>query len=355
MKNMSVTIEKKPWGTTRDGHAASRYLLKNGRGMEVELSDFGAQLTAVRVPDRRGSSTDVLLGYDTLEEYYDNSCGFGAYVGRNANRIGGACVTIEGREYRLEANSHGNNLHSGSIRSHYQFYVAQCGQDADSAWVELSRVSPHLEQGFPGNLEQHIRYTLTEAGELVIDYHMVSDRATVINPTNHSYFNLSGHDSGTVLSHELTVFSDAFLLTDENLLPTGEIAKVEGTPLDFRKPRSVGSRIEEDYAPLRLAGGYDHNYILENDGKLKKAAAIVSPESGIAMTVFTDLCGMQVYSGNFLNHRKGKNGAVYEKQDGICFETQFYPNSCKQPGFPSCIFAAGEPFDSRTVYAFSTV
>lgn len=347
-----MSVDKQFFGRTRDGQSASSYLLRNDNGMEVEVSDFGASILAIRIPDDMGEKCDVLLGYDTLEEYYDNSCGFGAYVGRNANRIGNAEVTINGVSYPLEANSHGNNLHSGSNRSHYQFYNAVFGKEPDGGYVEFSRTSPHLEQGFPGNLQQVIRYTLTEKNELRISYRMKSDRATVINPTNHSYFNLGGHDSGDVLGHRLEVYSDSFLLTDANLLPTGEIAPVEGTPMDFREAHTVGERIGEDYEPLKLAGGYDHNYILPNDGKLKKAAKLTCPETGITMEVETDMCGMQVYSGNFLNGRHGKGGAVYQKRAGICFETQFYPNSCKQPGFPSCIFKSGEEMKSTTVYRF---
>lgn len=346
-------IRESLFGYTKEGRPAKRYVLSNLSGMEVELSDFGASILAIRVPDREGTMVDVLLGYDTLEEYYDNSCGFGAYIGRNANRIGNAEVTLDGVTYRLEANSKSiNNLHSGSNRSHYQMYSAEYGENEKGSYVEFQRVSPHLEQGFPGNLSQSIRYTLTKENALEIKYHAVSDAATVINLTNHSYFNLSGHDSGDILSHEMEVYSDAFLLTDENLLPTGEIAAVEGTPMDFRKVHTVGERIHADYEPLKLAGGYDHNYILPNDGKLKKAARLRSPQSGIEMEVFTDLCGMQVYSGNFLNHKKGKGGTFYEKNAGICFETQFYPNSCNERTFPSCVFEAGEAFDSTTVYRF---
>lgn len=347
-----MNVDKQFWGRTRDGQIASSYLLRNSNGMEVEVSDFGASILAIRIPDDMGEKRDVLLGYDTLEEYYDNACGFGAYIGRNANRIGNAEVTIDGVSYQLEANSHGNNLHSGSNRSHYQFYNTIFGGEPDGDYVEFSRTSPHLEQGFPGNLQQIIRYTLTEKNELRISYCMKSDRATVINPTNHFYFNLGGHDSGDVLGHVVEVYSDSFLLTDANLLPTGEIASVEGTPMDFRKAHTVGERIGEDYEPLKLAGGYDHNYILPNDKKLKKVAKIVCPETGITMEVESDRCGMQVYSGNFLNGKHGKDGAVYRKRAGICFETQFYPNSCKQPGFPSCIFKGGEEMKSTTVYRF---
>lgn len=341
------------FGYTKEGKMTKKYLLSNKNGMEVELTDFGASILTLRVPDKDGKPVDVMLGYDTLEQYYDNSCGFGAYIGRNANRIGEARVTLDGVTYELEANQRGiNNLHSGNNRSHYQLYQAMYGECEEGDYVEFSRISPHLEQGFPGNLDQRIRYTLTSDNALKIKYYAVSDATTVINLTNHSYFNLSGHDSGTILDHELEVYADAFLLTDATLLPTGEIASVEGTPMDFRTMHTVGERIGADYEPLKLAGGYDHNYNLSNDGKQKKAAWVRSPKTGIEMEVWTDLCGIQVYSGNFLNHKKGKGGAFYERNAGICFETQFYPNSCNEKAFPSCIFGPGEVFESTTIYKF---
>lgn len=347
-----MTVKESIFGHTKEGKEAKRYLLTGKSGMEVELTNFGACILAIRVPDENGIKRDVILGYDTLEEYGDNGCGFGAYIGRSANRIGGAKVTLDGVTYELEDNNKGNNLHSGSNRSHYQLYEASCGQEEDSAYVELQRMSPSMEQGFPGNLDQSIRYTLTAQNELKITYHAVSDETTVINLTNHSYFNLGGHDSGDILDHELKIYADSFLLTDATLLPTGEIAYVEGTPMDFRTMHTVGERINADYEPLRLAGGYDHNYNLPNDGKMKKAAWVRSPKSGIIMEVWTDLCGMQLYTSNSMKHKKGKNGAYYENFAGICFETQYYPNSCNEPKFPSCVFKAGQPFDSETVYKF---
>ena len=346
-------MEKLIFGQTRNGEQASKFILTNKQGMEIELSDFGALILAIRVADKNGEKVDVQLGYDTLEEDYDNDCGFGAYIGRNGNRIQGAEVTLDGVTYQLENNDNGNNLHSGFNRSHTQFYKATTGESAEGSFVELERTSPHMEQKFPGNLQQKIRYTLTEQNEIVIDYEMVSDMTTVVNPTNHSYFNLSGHNSGDVLSHEMEVYADGFLPTDEELIPTGEVASVEGTPMDFRKAKTIGQDIDAvEFLPIKLGGGYDHNYCFANDGKLKKVAKLYSPVTGIFMEVFSDLCGMQVYSGNFLDGTKGKNGAVYEKRAGICFETQFYPNACKEPKFPSSVLKAGQVFKSRTIYQF---
>ncbi len=345
-------LTKTGFGITKDGEQASKYIMKNNSGLELEVSDFGALVLAIRVPDKNSVHSDVVLGFDTLEEYYDIATGFGAYIGRNGNRIEGACVTIDGVEYKLDANNNGNNLHSGNDRSHTRFYQTISGESKEGSFVEFSRVSPHMEQGFPGNLEQKIRYTLTEKNELVIDYEMVGDKTTVVNPTNHSYFNLAGHNSGTILNQEMEIYSDGFLPTDENLIPTGEIADVTGTPMDFRKKKLVGKDIHADYLPLKIAGGYDHNYVFANDGKLKKVAMLYSPETGIGMEVYTDLCGLQVYSGNFLDGEHGKDGVIYEKNTGICFETQFYPNSCKEPKFPSSILPAGKVFRSRTIYKF---
>ncbi len=346
-----MQIQKCEWGVTREGNQASKYILTNENGMEVELSDFGALILAIRIPVN-GKMRDVVLGYDTLDEYYNNGAGFGAYVGRNGNRIAGARVTIDGVRYELEKNNNGNNLHSGEDRSYYKFYQSSVCGDKDGICIEFSRLSPHLEQGFPGNLQQSIRYILTDNNELVIKYRMVSDRATVINPTNHCYFNLQGQGSGDVLSHCMTLHADFFLPTDDELIPTGEVRSVAGTPFDFRMPHTVGERIDEDYEPLKQAGGYDHNFCFPNDGKQKLVAELQSPDKAVTMTVTTDLCGMQVYSGNFLGGDKGKGGAIYKRRNGICFETQYYPNACNMATFPSTIYPANKEFKSQTAYGF---
>ncbi|MBQ8813067.1 MAG: galactose mutarotase [Lachnospiraceae bacterium] len=347
-------MKKTKFGITKNGELAGRYRLENKAGLVVEVSDFGALVLAIRVPDRFGEIRDVVLGFDSLEEYYDTRTGFGAYVGRNCNRIADARVVIEGVEYWLDANNGVHNIHSGNDRSHTKSYEAAVGEREEARFVEFTRTSPHMEQGFPGNLEQKIRYTLTENNEFIIDYVMVSDRTTVVNPTNHSYFNLSGHNRGNVLQHELEVYSDGFLLTSKSLIPTGEIATVEGTPMDFRRKKMVGEDINADYLPLQMAGGYDHNYVFANDGQLKKMAKLHSPESGISMEVYSDLCGLQLCSASFLKDIKGKNGAVYQGSAGLCLETQFYPNACKEPTFPSSILTAGKVFRSRTIYRFLT-
>ncbi len=346
-----MQIKKEFWGMTRQGETASKYILTNSNGMEVELSDFGALILAIRLPVQ-GGMRDVCLGFDTLEEYYDNGPGFGAYVGRNGNRIAGAKVTLGGVVYNLEKNDNGNNLHSGSDRSYYKFYQSSVSNKEDGMWVEFSRRSPDLEQSFPGNLDQTIAYTLTENNELAIHYHMVSDRETVINPTNHCYFNLMGHNAGTILDHTLTLTAECFLPTDDELIPTGEERSVAGTPFDFKTPHKVGERIDAPYESIQQGGGYDHNFCYPNDGACKHMGTVESPDGAVAMTIASDLCGLQVYTGNFLAGEQGKGGAVYAFRSGICFETQNYPNACNTHGFPSSIYGANQAFDSKTVYGF---
>ncbi|MCI8327282.1 MAG: galactose mutarotase [Lachnospiraceae bacterium] len=347
-------LHRMEFGVTKDGEKASRFLLENGNGVSVEVSDFGALVLSILVPDRQGKKRDVVLGYGTLMDYYNNEAAFGAYIGRNANRIAGTKVTIEGSEYLLDANDNENNLHSGFNRSHDKFYQSKTGQNAEGDFVEFRRNSPHMEQGFPGALEQKIRYTLTDKNEFVIDYEIVSDRTTVVNPTNHSYFNLDGHESGTVLRHDMKIYSDEMLEINEDMIPTGRILGVADTPFDFRQKKQIGKDIDAEHLLLRIARGYDHSYVFANDRKLKKVAKLYGANSGIMMEVFSDLCGLQVYTGNFLNGQKGKDGAVYEQRSGVCFETQFYPNSCKEPKFPSSVLPAHEVFKSKTVYQFHT-
>lgn len=345
-------IEQRYFGKTDKGVIASRFILQNENGLRIEVSDFGALVLAISIKDREGITRDVALGFDHMEDYLNTETGMGAYVGRNANRIKGACVNIEGIKYTLEANDGKNNLHSGYNRSHCEIYYSKKGVNHKSNYVEFYRVSPHLEQGFPGNLEQNIRYTLTDENEFIIDYEMISDKSTIVNPTNHTYFNLDGHSNGTILDHELEVYSDAFLDIDKEMIPTGDIVDVSGTPMDFRTRKKIGKDINSNFSALQNAHGYDHNYIFENDRKLKKVAKLYSSKSGIAMTVLSDLCGLQIYTGNFLNGEKGKDGVFYQKNSGICLETQFYPNACNETKFPSPLIEAGKKFISRTVYQF---
>lgn len=345
-------IERNFFGMTDKNEIAYRYILSNENGMKIEVSDFGALVLSILIKDKNGIRKDVALGFQNIEDYFQTDTGMGAYVGRNANRIKGASVNIEGINYELEANDLKNNLHSGYNRSHCQIYSTKYGKSMCGEFIEFYRISKHLEQGFPGDLEQIIRYTLTDNNEFIIEYDMICDKSTVVNPTNHTYFNLDGHNSGTILEHELEVYSDAFLEIDKEMIPTGKIISVSGTPMNFRSRKKISKDFTSKYIQLQYAHGYDHNYIFENDRKLKKVAKLYSANSGITMNVSSDLCGLQIYTGNFLKGEKGKDGANYLKNSGICLETQFYPNSCNEKDFPSPILEAGKRFLSKTIYGF---
>ena len=349
-----IAITKESFGTTADGVRVFLYTIRNGNGMEVSVTDYGANIVKILAPDRFGRFADVVLGYDTVAGYEKNTPGYGSFIGRHANRIGGASVVLDGRRYELEKNDGANNLHSGSRGFNKFVYQTVLADNGDSGSVEFSRVSPDMEQGLPGNMDVAVRYTLTENNELILEYSAAADKETVINLTNHSYFNLAGHASGDILGHKVIVHADSFTPTSDDLIPTGEIRDVTGTPMDFREFKEVGKEIDADYIPLRQAGGYDHNYCLNKTGDgLIPAAELWEEESGRYMQVYRDLPGMQLYTGNFIKgDETGKDGCCYQRRGGICFETQYYPNACNIPAFPSDIFKAGENYHSVTVYKF---
>ena len=335
---------KKEFGATKNGEKASCYVLKNSKGMEAVVSDFGASLLKLYVPDKDGKTQDVVLGYETLEDYENGGDSLGATVGRVANRIGMAEFELNGKKY----DNGKNTLHGG-----IDFYNKRMWdvKEEDDTHVVFALVSPDGDQGFPGEVKIEVSYTITEENELKIHYHAIPDQDTLLNMTNHSYFNLSGHASGTAWNAKVWIDADAFTETDAELIPTGTVVPVEGTPMDFRKEKVVEKEIGADYTPLKLAGGYDHNWVLNGKG-FRKAASAESEETGIKMEVYTDLPGMQFYSGNFLAGSKGKEGAVYEKGYGICFETQYFPDAIHKENFESPITKAGEVYDTTTVYKF---
>ena len=350
-----MKISRKSFGRISRSEEATLYTLTNGNGMKVSLTDFGANIVSIIVPDSKGNAADVNLGFDNIAGYEENAPGFGSFIGRHANRIGGAKFELNGKVYELDKNDGSNNLHGGFTGYNKFMYEAEVYEDDEIASVEFSRLSPHMEQGFPGNLDITVTYSLTEANELVIEYLAVSDRDTIVNLTNHAYFNLAGHDSGSVLEHKVWIKANQFTPTTPDLIPTGELRDVTGTPMDFRTPKTIGQDIGADYEPLKAAGGYDHNYVLDTSGTgVEKIAELIEEKSGRRMEVFTDLPGVQLYTGNFLNPvNNSKAGAVYQKRCGVCFETQYYPNSCNIKEFPSCILKAGKEFDSVTIYKFS--
>ena len=340
---------KKEFGATKNGEKASCYVLKNSKGMEAVVSDFGASLLKLYIPDKDGKTQDVVLGYETLEDYENGGDSLGATVGRVANRIGMAEFELNGKKYELTKNDNGKNTLHGGI----DFYNKRMWdvKEEDDTHVVFALVSPDGDQGFPGEVKIEVSYTITEENELKIHYHAIPDQDTLLNMTNHSYFNLSGHASGTAWNAKVWIDADAFTETDAELIPTGTVVPVEGTPMDFRKEKVVEKEIGADYTPLKLAGGYDHNWVLNGKG-FRKAASAESEETGIKMEVYTDLPGIQFYSGNFLAGSKGKEGAVYEKGYGICFETQYFPDAIHKENFESPITKAGEVYDTTTVYKF---
>lgn len=351
-----MSIKKTVFGKTKDGETASLYTLKNKSGMTAVFSDFGAVLVNLLVPDAKGKLEDVVLGYDNLEQYTKNGPGFGSFIGRHANRIANASFTLNGKTYELETNDGKNNLHSGSKSFNKFIYETEFYEDEDSSSIEFSRLSPDMEQGFPGNLDVTVTYTLTDDNELVIEYLGVPDKDTIVNFTNHSYFNLAGHAAGSVLDQKVWINANQFTPTDDALIPTGEFADVEGTPMDFRTAKTIGQDINVDYKPLKQAGGYDHNYVLNHESDdVDLVAELIDEVSGRKMEVYTDTPGMQLYTANFLNGEKGKDGVTYSPRDGVCFETQFYPNSCNTPEFPSPVIKAEQQYDYVTIYKFTTI
>lgn len=339
------------FGCSAGGREGMLYTLCNGKGMKVSVMDYGATLVSVVVPDREGTETDVILGFDSLEGYQRAGGYFGATVGRNCNRIEGASFSIDGKEYQLERNDRGNNLHSGSKGLSLRFWEMQeCTEDR----LVLAIEDEDLKQGFPGNARITVTFTVTADNGLVIDYQAVSDQKTVFNFTNHSYFNLDGAGSGTAMEHTLSIKASGYTpLKDSCGIPTGEILPVTGTPFDFRMPKTIGKDIEADDAQLKFVGGYDHNFVLDKAGEgVETVAEAVASRSGIRMTVDTDCPGMQLYTANFGGCISGKDGKKYHGRDAFCLETQYYPNAVNELEFPSPITDAGKEYRSRTIYKF---
>jgi len=333
-----------------DGTPVELYTLAAG-ALSCQIITFGGSLQSLRVPDRSGKPVDVLLGFDALEPYRTHGKSLGALVGRYANRIGGAKFSLNGQTYQLAANNNGvNHLHGGLVGFNQRVWtVEEAGDDR----LALSLFSPDGEEGYPGNLTVRVTYTLTEEG-LTIGYRAECDRDTVCNLTNHAYFNLSGHDSGPVLDQTIQLLADRYTPTDPLSIPTGEIAPVEGTPMDLRRTAPIGARIGEDFPQLLQAGGYDHNWIPNGEaGTLRPIARAASPATGISMEVLSTLPGVQFYTGNYLDGcPAGKGGAAYANRWGFCLETQFYPDSPNHANFPSCVLRAGEVFDHTAAFRF---
>jgi aldose 1-epimerase len=346
-------VTRAAFGNLPDGTAIERFTLTNASGDSVDVITYGGIITSVNVRDRDGKRDDVVLGHDTLADYLSDNAYFGAIVGRYANRIGGARFTIDGRVYELNANNGPNSLHGGLRGFDKVVWTAEPIQAAGAAAVKLTHVSPDGDEGFPGALSVSVVYTFNDRGELAIDYQAATDKPTVVNLTNHSYFNLSGEGSGDVLGNVLTLYADTYTPVDTELIPTGRIEPVEGTPLDFRAAATIGSRIR-DATLIGLAKGYDHNFVINRSGDGEvKAAEVFDPRSGRVLEVFTTEPGVQLYVANHQDGNVGKSGHVYNQYAAFCLETQHYPDSPNKAEFPPTILRPGETYRSRTVYAFS--
>jgi aldose 1-epimerase len=341
------------FGVRADGQAVMRHVLDRGN-LRVAIIDLGAAVAAIEVPDRTGRTANVVLGLDTLEGYETRSPSFGAVVGRYANRIGGGRFSLDGQTYRLPVNEGPNTLHGGPRNFGTRLWRVE-GSDATN--LALARLSPDGEEGFPGNLEVRVRYSLPADGVLRIDYVATTDRPTVLNLTNHSYFNLAGEGAGSVLGHHVQLESDAFTPTDSTQVPTGEIRPVAGTPFDFRTSQPLEARIREGDPQLAIAKGYDHTFVLRGPaGTLRPAATCIDPGSGRRLDVWTTQPALQLYTGNNLDGTLiGPSGRIYRSGDGVCFETQGFPDAPNRPTFPSAVLRPGETFAAATEFRFSVV
>lgn len=344
----AASVESSVWGKTPAGGEVKLFTLRNASGMEVKVTNWGGYIVSLKVADKKGEFADVTLGFDSLDGYLGRNPFFGCIAGRYANRIGHAKFTLDGVEYSVTANSGKHQLHGGKEGFDKKLWTAKEVKDG----VELSYTSADGEEGYPGTLQCRVTYTLTEDNGLRLDYAATTDKPTVLNLTNHAYFNLAGEGSGDILGHVLMIPTDKITATDDDLIPTGEIASIQGTPLDFTSPHAIGERIGADYKPLIQGIGYDHNYVLSGSG-MKLAATVKDPASGRVMTVRTTEPGVQLYTGNHLNGVPGKGGHIYAKRHGFCLETQHYPDSPNHPGFPTTTLRPGETFQSTTIYQFS--
>lgn len=348
-----MSVEVNSFGTYPDGRSVELYTISNGKGMQVSLMNLGATLVKVIVPDRSGMSTDVILGFETSDDYMARGGCFGAVVGPSANRISSARFCLDGVTYQLDVNDGPNNLHSHKEKGwHKRLWEAEVQDNG----VTFSLEDGDGSLGFPGNRKACVTYTLDEENALTLHYHASSDKRTVFNLTNHVYFNLEGHGSGSVENHELWLGAARYTPADAASIPVGELREVKGTPMDFTVSKKVGRDINADFDQLKFGGGYDHNWVIDSwDGALRHFATVKAPVSGICMEAYTTLPGVQIYTGNFIQEQTGKGAATYDFRGGICLETQYFPDSVNKPQFPRCIFGEGKDYDSVTVYKFGTV
>ena len=351
-----VTINESSFGTLPDGSAVTLYTFRNAHGTEVKIIDYGGIITSLKTADRSGVFEDVVLGYDSLSGYMKAPSFFGCIVGRYGNRIAKGQFTLDGKKYNLVKNNGENHLHGGTKGFDKVMWEATPSTSADGASLKLTYVSKDMEEGYPGNLHVTVIYTLTNDNELKIDYEATTDKKTVLNLTNHSYFNLSGNTKRNILDHKLSLAASKFLPVDATLIPTGELKAVKGTPFDFTSPEIIGKRINDEHPQIKAGIGYDHCWVFDKPlGTLGLGATVYDTLSGRYMEMFTTEPGTQFYSGNFLNGTvTGKFNMVYEKRYGMCLETQHFPDSPNQPKFPSVVLSPGEVYKTQTIYKFSS-
>jgi aldose 1-epimerase len=351
-------MKKNPFGTLPDGRPVNAYTLKNRIGAEAMVINYGAAVTSLTAPDRAGRFQDVVLGFDRLEDYVERNPYFGVIVGRYGNRIGKGRFTLDGEDFTLAANSAGQHLHGGVAGFDKRLWaIEETASDSGEA-VVARLTSADGDEGYPGEVTLEVRIVLSDENELRFEYEGVTDRPTLLNPTHHGYFNLSGSAERPILDHELMIAADRFTPVNADLIPTGEIRPVDGTPLDFRQAKPIGQDIEAADEQIRFGGGFDHNWVLNGyeAGKVRCAAKVYEATSGRVMEMFTCQPGVQCYTGNFLDGTlTGKGGAVYHKRTGLCLEAQHYPDSPNRPHFPSTVLRPGEVYRQVTAYRFSVV
>ena len=346
-------LVKSDFQTVIDGDSTNLYVLNNSNGVEVAITNYGGRIVSVMVPDKDGVFKDVVLGFDNIDDYTATDNNFGATIGRYGNRIAHGKINIDGVEYELPQNNFGHSLHGGPEGFDKKVFIAT---QPDNKSLILTYLSEDGEAGYPGNLDVKVTMTLTDNNAIDIRYEALTDKKTVVNLTNHSYFNLSGDANNNVLDNILMINADSFTPVDDTFMTTGEILTVEGTPMDFRTPTSIGERIDNyEYDQLKFGDGYDHNWVLNTKGDISQvAASVYSPASGIQLEVYTDEPGVQVYTGNFLaGTDTGKYGAVYGKRNAICLETQKYPDTPNKPDWPSAFLMPGDTYTSRCIYKFT--
>lgn len=349
-----MEIEKVKFGNMPDGREVTRFIMKNKNGVEVHVINLGGIITHLIVPDKNGKLEDVVLGLDNVEGYLRRSPYFGAIVGRYGNRIANGKFKLDGTEYTLAQNNNGQHLHGGVVGFDKVFWDITEIASSKGPALRLTYLSKDGEEGYPGNLDVTVEYVLTDDNELEIDYKATTDKKTIVNLTQHTYFNLSGAEQD-ILDHVLTINADEYVPVSKVLIPTGKLEPVKGSPFDFTSPTTVGERINENHEQLKIAGGYDHCWVLSGTDSVKTAATVYHPTSGRTIEVLTTEPGMQFYSGNFLDGKiTGKNGVKYNHRSGLCLETQHFPDGPNQPSFPSVTLNPGETYKTRTVYRFGT-